>query len=255
MIITSKSNPKIKQVAMLKDKKFRKKSGAYVVEGFKMVSEAFACGKEIELIVGTEDALKRFENQNVEKLAVSDSVLSFVSDAVTPQGILAVLKEDKKIVKSPDMPSVLLDGVSDPGNMGTIIRTCVAAGVKDIYLVDCCDPFSPKAVRSSMSGIFFVNLYFLSREEISSVMQKTPIIVADMHGENVFTFNPPSVYCLVIGNEANGVSEVVKNLAMHTVKIPMSDSVESLNAGVSLAITIYTLTEGKGKSLISNKYN
>ena len=106
-----------------------------------------------------------------------------------------------------------------------------------------------------MSGIFFVNLYFLSRAEVSSVMQKTPIIVADMHGENVFSFNPPNAYCLVIGNEANGVSDTVKSLATHTVKIPMSDSIESLNAGVSLAITIYTLTEGKGKSLISNKYN
>ena len=233
------------------DKKFRKKSGAYVVEGFKMVSEAFACGKDIELLVGTEDALQRFESQNVEKIAVSESVLSFVSDAVTPQGILAVLKEDKKVVKSPNMPSVLLDGVSDPGNMGTIIRTCVAAGVKDIYLVDCCDVYSPKTVRSSMSGIFFVNLIILMREEVKSVMQNTPIIVADMGGENVFTFNPPSVYCLVIGNEANGVSSEIENLATHTVKIPMAKTSESLNAGVSLAVTLYELTEGKNRSLIN----
>ncbi|MBQ7374130.1 MAG: RNA methyltransferase [Clostridia bacterium] len=252
MIITSKSNPKIKQIALLKDKKYRNSSGTYVVEGFKMVSEAFACGKEVELLVGTEDALVRFENQNAPKIAVSESVFSYVSDAVTPQGVLAVLKEDKKQVKPPEKPSVLLDGVSDPGNVGTIIRTCAAAGVKDIYLVDCCDPFSPKAVRSSMSGIFFVNLYFLSRGEVSSIMAKTPIIVADMNGENVFSFNPPSVYCLVIGNEANGVSETVKSLAKHTVKIPMAKTVESLNAGVSLAITLYTLTEGKNNSLISD---
>lgn len=253
MIITSKSNPKIKEVALLKDKKFRKKSGLFVVEGFKMVSEALASKKAVELLVGTEEALARFKSCDVEKLAVSESVLSYVSDAVTPQGILAVLKEERQPLKTPEKPSVLLDGVADPGNVGTIIRTCVAAGVKDIYLVDCCDPYSPKAVRSSMSGIFFVNLYFLSREEISSVMQKTPIIVADMDGESVFNFNPPSVYCLVIGNEANGVSEAVKNLATHTVKIPMASQSESLNAGVSLAITIYELTEGKGKSLISDK--
>ncbi len=250
MIITSKSNQKIKQVALLKDKKFRKKSGTYVVEGFKMVSEAFACGKQIEMLVGTEGSIARFDGYEAEKITVSESVFSYVSDAVTPQGILAVLKEDNKTLKSPEKPAILLDGVADPGNLGTIIRTCAAVGVKDVYLVDCCDPYSPKAVRSSMSGIFFVNLYFLTREEIRLVMGKTPIIVADMNGENVFTFNPPEKYCLVIGNEANGVSEEVKNMATHTVKIPMDSAVESLNAGVSLAITIYTLTEGKGKSLL-----
>ena len=245
MIITSKNNLKIKQIALLKDKKFRKKSGLFVVEGFKMVSEAISHGKAVQVLVGLEDAVARFESCDVEKIVVNESVLSYVSDAVTPQGILAVLKEDIKPLKSPEKPAVLLDGIADPGNLGTIIRTCVAAGVNDIYLVDCCDPFSPKAVRSSMSGIFFANLYFLSRQEISSVMQNTPIIVADMGGENVFTFSPPKTYCLVIGNEANGVSQEVKALATHTVKIPMADRIESLNAGVSLAVIIYTLTEGK----------
>ena len=77
-----------------------------------------------------------------------------------------------------------------------------------------------------------------------------PLIVADMKGENVFDFNLNQDFCLVIGNEANGVSKELKNLATHTVKIPMANTVESLNAGVSLAVTLYELTEGKGKSLI-----
>ncbi len=102
-----------------------------------------------------------------------------------------------------------------------------------------------------MSGIFFVNLINLKREDVASVMGDTPIIVADMGGENVFDFNPPDKYCLVIGNEANGVSKEVRALATHTVKIPMAKTSESLNAGVSLAITLYELTEGKGKSLIN----
>lgn len=252
MIITSKSNPKIKEIASLKDKKFRKKSGLYVVEGYKMVSEALSAEKSVELLVGTTDGLARFSCYETEKLEVSESVLSFVSDAVTPQGVLAVLKEEYSEPKSPIKPCVLLDGVSDPGNLGTIIRTCCAVGVKDLYLVDCCDAYSPKAVRSSMSGIFFVNLTVLKREEVASIMGETPVIVADMNGENVFTFNPPERYCLVIGNEANGVSKEVKALATHTVKIPMSKMSESLNAGVSLAVTLYELTEGKGKSLIND---
>ena len=251
MIITSKSNPKIKEVASLKDKKFRKKSGRFVVEGYKMVSEALSNNKSVELLVGTSEGLARFLCYEIDKIEVSEDVLSYVSDAVTPQGVLAVLKEEFAEPKTPIKPCVLLDGISDPGNMGTIIRTCAAVGVKDIYLVDCCDVFSPKTVRSSMSGIFFVNLINLKREDVASVMGDTPIIVADMGGENVFDFNPPDKYCLVIGNEANGVSEAVKSLATHTVKIPMAKTSESLNAGVSLAITLYELTEGKGKSLIS----
>ena len=253
MIITSKTNPKVKEIASLKDKKHRKTSGFYIVEGHKMVGEAIKMGKEIILLVGTEDGLSRFLDCDKEKLFVSDGVFSHLSDAVTPQGILAVLKEEKNSPKTPEKPCVLLDGVADPGNMGTIIRTCVAVGVKDIFLVDCCDPYSPKAVRSSMSGIFSVNLYFIKREEIAEIFKTTPIIVADMNGENVFSFNPPSVYCLVIGNEANGVSSTVKNLATYTVKIPMSPLSESLNAGVSLAVTLYELTEGKGRSLIIQK--
>ena len=252
MIITSKSNSTVKEIASLKDKKHRKKSEKYVVEGFKMVKEAIKCGKQIELIVGTEEGIAEFLDLGIKTLTVSESVLGYICDAVTPQGVLALLKEEKCEIKEIENPCILLDGVRDPGNMGTIIRTASAVGVKDIFLVDCCDPYSSKAVRSSMSGIFFVNLYFLEREEVEKVFKDTPIIVADMQGENVFTFEPPNTYCLVIGNEANGVSSEVSKLASKTIKIPMANTVESLNAGVSLAVTLYELTEGKGKSLINN---
>ena len=251
MIITSKSNAKIKEIASLKDKKFRKKSGLYVVEGYKMVSEALSNQKGVKLLVGTSEGLARFSCFEIDKIEVSEDVFSYVSDAVTPQGVLAVLSEDFVEPKTPIKPCVLLDGISDPGNMGTIIRTCAAAGVKDVYLVDCCDVYSPKVVRSSMSGIFFVNLSILKREDVASVMGDTPIIIADMGGESVFDFNPPDRYCLVIGNEANGVSKEVRSLAAHTVKIPMAKTSESLNAGVSLAILIYEMTEGKNRSLIN----
>ena len=252
MIITSKSNPKIKEIASLKEKKFRKKSGLYVVEGYKMVSEALSAKKSVKLLMGTTEGLARFSCEEIDKIEVSEEVLNYVSDAVTPQGVLAVLSEEYVEPKTPIKPCVLLDGVSDPGNLGTIIRTCAAVGVKDLYLVDCCDAYSPKTVRSSMSGIFFVNLTVLKREDVALIMGETPVIVADMNGENVFTFNPPERYCLVIGNEANGVSKEIENLATNTIKIPMAKTSESLNAGVSLAVTLYELTEGKGKSLIND---
>jgi len=95
MIITSKSNSTVKEIASLKDKKFRKKSGTFVVEGYKMVNEAIRSGKEIRLLVATEEAVKRFEEYNLKTLTVTDEVFSFLSDAVTPQGVLAVLKRNK----------------------------------------------------------------------------------------------------------------------------------------------------------------
>ena len=250
MIITSKSNPKVKETASLKDKKFRKKCKKYVVEGFKMVNEAVLQNKKIDCIIGTEEGLTRVNTADYPVVTVSESIFKFISDAVTPQGVLAVLYEDELPLKSPEKPCILLDRLQDPGNLGTIIRTACAVGVKDVYLLDCCDPYSPKAVRSSMSGIFSVNLYSVSNSDLEKIFNGVPLIVADMDGENVFDFNPPKNWCLVVGNEANGVSDQVKNLASHVVKIPMSKNSESLNAGVSLAITLYELTEGKGNSLI-----
>ena len=250
MIITSKCNPLVKEIASLKDKKFRKKCKKYVVEGFKMVNEAVLANKKIDCIVGTEIGLTRVKTADFSVVKVSEQVFDFLSDAVTPQGVLAVLIEEEFPLTAPQKPCVLLDRVQDPGNVGTIIRTACAVGVKDIYLLDCCDPYSPKAVRSSMSGIFAVNLHFIGVSDLEQIFSQIPILVADMGGENVFTFNPPKNWCLVVGNEANGVSETIKNMASHIVKIPMSAHSESLNAGVSLAVTLYELTEGKGLSLI-----
>ena len=108
MIITSKSNAKIKEIASLKDKKFRKKSGLYVVEGYKMVSEALSNQKSIKLLVGTSEGLARFSCYEIDKIEVSEDVFSYVSDAVTPQGVLAVLSEDFVEPKTPIKPCVLL---------------------------------------------------------------------------------------------------------------------------------------------------
>jgi TrmH family RNA methyltransferase len=137
---------------------------------------------------------------------------------------------------------LLLDGVADPGNVGAIIRSANAAGYNEIYLVEgCADPYSPKSVRASMSGIFFTKLYFGAREEILSTLSGTPIVVADMDGENAFTFSAPEVFALAIGNEANGISALVQSAAAHTVKIPMQATQESLNAAVSAGILMYLL--------------
>ena len=237
MIITSKSNPIIKTVSSLSDKKFRKQLGLYLVEGIKPVKESISAGCEIERIICTIENESDFSGATV----VSDGVFKSISSEKTPQGVIAVVKIPKRELKPPKSSCLLLDCLQDPGNLGTVIRTANAAGYGEIYLINCTDPYSPKAVRASMSGIFFVNLYSGTREEILKTLENVPIICADMQGENVFEFVPPEKFCLCIGNEGGGISEEVFGQASHTVKIPMRESCESLNAAVSAGIAMYAL--------------
>ena len=136
------------------------------------------------------------------------TVGSVLSDEKTPQGILCRVRIPKRRLAPPTGCCLLLDGVSDPGNMGAIIRTANAAGYCDIYLRNCADPFAPKCVRATMSGIFFVRLHI--GEGVLQALGDTPLVCADMGGENIFSYRPPERFCLVIGNEANGVSGEVR---------------------------------------------
>ena len=237
MLITSKSNPIIKSVSALSDKKFRKLYNQYVVEGIKPVRECIEAGCQVDRIICVEELESSFEGATV----VSDSVFKSISSEKTPQGVLAVVKIPQSILKSPEKSCLLLDCLQDPGNLGTVIRTANAAGYDEIYLINCTDPYSPKAVRSSMSGIFFVNIYQGTREEILGALKGVPLICADMDGDNIFEFNPPEKFCLCIGNEGSGISNEIKSKASHTVSIPMRSSCESLNAAVSAGIAMYAL--------------
>lgn len=237
MIITSKSNPIVKTAVSLADKKFRKQLGLYIVEGIKPVKECIAAGCEIQRIICTQ------ENENVFPGAtvVSDGIFKSISSEKTPQGVIALVKIPEARLIPPENYCLLLDCLQDPGNLGTVIRTANAAGFGEIYLINCTDPYSPKAVRASMSGIFFVKLYSGTRAEIFSALDGVPIICADMNGENVFEFNPPKKFCLCIGNEGGGISAEVFEKASYKVKIPMRETCESLNAAVSAGIAMYAL--------------
>lgn len=245
MILTSKNNPLIKETAALKEKKGRREQGLFLVEGVKMARECLQSGYETERIFLSEcyDGDRAWLDGIEDKIVrVSDEVLKFLSDEKTPQGVVCRVKIPRSPLQAPTKSCLILDGVSDPANVGAIIRTANAAGYREIYLTrECADPYAPKSVRASMSGVFFVKLYTGERAEILSAMQETPLVVADMSGENAFTFTPPERFALVIGNEANGVSEAMRQAAEKSVKIPMESTQESLNAAVSAGILMYLL--------------
>lgn len=240
MVITSRNNPLVRRVFSLREKKFRREAGEYVAEGIKSVREAAASGAHIRLLVRAE----RVPVQDIAadgELVVSDGVFEKLSEEVSPQGVLAVVETPDCTPAPPRSLALLLDGVSDPGNMGTVLRTADAAGYTDVYLRGCTDPFAPKSVRASMGGIFRVRLHIGGDEALRAALAGVPLVCADMGGENVFRFTPPARFCLVVGNEANGVTEEVRAACAHTVRVPMRPVCESLNAGVSAGILMYLL--------------
>ena len=242
MILTSKNNPLIKETAALKDKKARKELGMFLVEGFKMSLECQKSELEIERVFVAESYRGEIPACAQDPVYVSDDVFRFLSDEKSPQGVLCRVRIPNTDLRAPQGKCLLLDGVADPGNVGTILRTANAAGYNEVYLTqECADPFSPKCVRASMSGLFFTQIYRGDRAEILSVLGDIPVLVADMGGANVFNFTAPPIFALAIGNEANGVSSEVRTRATHTVKIPMRDTQESLNAAISAGIIMYVL--------------
>ncbi len=210
-----------------------------------MARECQKSGYTIERIILSESFAKNEQSapfQNVETVFVSDDVFRYLSDEKTPQGVLCRVQIPQFTAKKPQGSCLILDGVSDPGNVGAIIRTANGAGYDEVYLLeDCADAYSPKAVRASMSGIFFTKIYQVERAKIGEITSGIPVVIADMGGENVFSFPSMQTFALVIGNEANGVSDELRALASHTVKIPMSATQESLNAAVSAGILMYLL--------------
>ena len=243
-MISSKQNALIKLIKSLSDKKNRDNLSLYLAEGVKTVSEAVETGQKIYALIYTEKALNLLPSKvfsaALRAEIVSDEVFKCVSGEVSPQGALAALYKPETRLPSSDY-SVFLDGVSDPANVGAIIRTAAAAGYCDVYLTeDCADAFNPKSVRASMSGIFRVNLIKGEREKLINSI-KIPVAVADMNGKNVFSLKNENPVCLVIGNEGNGVSEILKRRADITISIPMAGGMESLNAAVSAGILMYNL--------------
>jgi TrmH family RNA methyltransferase len=209
-MITSKQNALIKEIRSLSDKKFRDRLNLFVVEGIKPVNEAIALKLPVRTVIYTEKATSSLVLGNVHAEMVSDEVFKSVSEESTPQGALAIVEKPDQKIEPPLTKCLLLDGVSDPSNVGAIIRTAAASGYNFVYLTsDCADCYSQKAVRSSMSGVFRVKIMRGDRAKLLEEIS-LPLVVADMDGEDVFAKKPLGEICLVIGNEGHGVSSAVR---------------------------------------------
>lgn len=247
-MITSKDNETVKEIKKLKDKKYRKNK--FIVEGTKMIEEAIKYNAKIELIVYREgfdisSINTQVNDKNTKTIEICENVFNTLTDVVSSQGILAIIrKEDTKqdIDYSQDF-IIALDGIQDPGNLGTIIRTADAAGLKQIIVSkNTVDTYSPKVIRSTMGAIFRTNI--IEVQNLAMELEKAKdnglkIITTSLQtNKSIYDINYKKSI-VVIGNEANGVSQEVRDISNEIVKIPMLGKAESLNASVSAAIMMY----------------
>ena len=243
-VITSTQNRTIKLFRSLSEKKFRKGEGLFAVEGGNLVRD-IPPSADVRFVLATparaEEAEARFSGTGAQVYLVSDEVMKSVSDTVTPYGLAAVVALPEREFSLPEGNAVLLDGVSDPGNLGTVIRTAAATGFGDVYLLGCADAYAPKTVRASMGGIFRVRVFDVDEDGAVRLASATHSAALDMAGEDIFSAHLSAPVLIVAGSEAHGVRESVLRASREVLSLPMTGGMESLNVAVAAGVAMYNV--------------
>lgn len=240
MLYSSINNPKIKELAKLKQKKYRDKQGLFLVEGAHLVKEAYESGFLEELLI-LED--KEF-SLDTKTSYITKNVLKYLSDVETPVGIIGVCKFKNTTITGNKL--LILDSVQDPGNLGTIIRSSAAFNIDTIIINDkCADPYSNKVIRSSQGMIFKTNIVKKDLYDyLKEIKGKIPIFGTKVTGgKNIKNIEKFQTFAIIMGNEGKGVDEKLLNLCDEYLYIPMNSKCESLNVGVATSIILYELTK------------
>lgn len=254
-MIESSANGKYKNIRKwIRQAKARRQDHVFVVEGWKMVREALERNLVLRLYCSQseqlrcQDMLDSRQCQNIDLEPISDALFAQLSDTVTPQGILGVVKMPvyswEELCDLPEAALLFLENIQDPGNLGTMLRTAEGAGMSGVILSgDCVDLFNPKVVRATMGALFRVPYYICGNmvEEMQLLQEKGfHFYAAHLQGKRIFTEESyEGRVGILIGNEANGISDRVARQADTRIKIPMEGELESLNAAVSAALLMY----------------
>ena len=247
--ITSKENSVYKFIKSLSQKKVRESNRLFLIEGTRLLEEANRRGTKIKYLIINE-MVKNMPriNQDCQVLRLPNNLFKEVSDTINSQGIIAVIEQIEislaDIILGANPLIVVLNGIQDPGNLGTIIRTSAAAGATAVLLTrGTVDLYNPKVIRSTMGSLFQVPIVNgLDDEEAVKWLSHNliNIIVADLDSEEYYySANLKSSFALVIGNENSGPNEIWRKAAYKQIKIPILGSTESLNAAVAAGIILY----------------
>ena len=241
MVYTSIENEKIKEIKKLNQKKYRDKSGLFLVEGEHLVLEAYKSGCLKELLI-EEDNLFPLD---IETSNVSHNILAYISELDTPPNMIGVCYKKKPMDSEIGNKVLALDAIQDPGNLGTIIRSAVAFHVDTIILgKGTVDVYNSKVVRASQGMIFHVNIIELDLEQGLVDFKKNGYQIIGTkvtHGKSLKDIEKIENFVIIMGNEGNGMSDAVTELCDSFIYIDMSETCESLNVGVATSIILYEL--------------
>lgn len=256
--ITSQGNTRIKWLKKLAQKKYRRQNQEFTVENLTTIYDALASGYDFKDLIVTQD----FIHRNTGKFAylqetsqlksyylIDDDLNKFYSQLDTPSGITAVYDINPSDIDL-NQSCLYINGIKDPGNMGTIMRTALAFDTPNIVLdPTCVDVYNSKVINAAKDSIFKLNiLENQSVEWIANIKGQVPICVADaQNGRPLSQINSAQPYCLVLGSESHGVSDEIIQLADQHIRIDISDQIDSLNVSAAAAILLH------GLKLVSSK--
>lgn len=233
----SLSKNHLKLITSLRQKKYRQKHKMFIVEGVKVVKEFLDSSFELHLLFSTDS---EFET-NEQVILISEADLKKASQLVNPNKVLAIFRIPDSEYKNTSGLVLALDSINDPGNLGTIIRLCDWFGVQQIVCSnDTVDCYNSKVIQASMGSLTRVSISYL---DLNTFLENSslPVYIADMNGENVYSSKLPNEAILVMGNEANGISESISKRSNHVLSIPQFGNLqqtESLNVATATAILL-----------------
>ncbi len=251
------SQERRKLIGRLRARKTRVREGLVLVEGVRAVGEVLDCGTPVRFGVAAarlsvapegDALLHRLSAAGTDMVLLSDQELAEISDTERHQGVMLVVaqpvSELEDVARGPHC--LVLDGVQDPGNVGTLIRAAVAFSIDGVIALDgTVDPWSPKAVRASAGAVFRIPVVGAAWPDAERMLRDSglPILVADAGGASVRGCVHRGTFALVLGNEGAGVREAVRMMASGTVSVPMSGPAESLNVGMAGSVLLFELTQ------------
>ena len=251
VIIESKDNNLYKETKKLKERKGRTKSSKYIIEGYRLVEEAFKASLPIEYIFVSENGLEKFKGyigeyieDDTKLYGLKENLFKELCSTEQPQGIVAVVRMREIDSELNGNFYLLCDKLQDPGNLGTIIRTAHAAGVDGIVLTKgTVDVYNDKVIRSTMGSMFHIPV--IIDDENNTIVKKLihrgfSLVATSLEGKkNFFEENLTGKVIVSVGNEGNGVSQEIYDLANKKVKIPMPGGAESLNVAIVTSVILY----------------
>ena len=244
--ISSRKNPLLQQVRrLLTSRKERQNAGLFVADGTKLLQEAIRYWEGLDTVILTEEVEVQVP-EHVRIVVVSQEIMEYISPMETPQGALFLCKLPQQTAFSPKKGMLLLDGIQDPGNIGTILRTADALDIPVALLEGCADPYSHKVVRASMGAVFRTPVVQTTWEEAQSACKAAGIPVGvtalsdraeDLRSAKLLDM------AVVIGSEGQGVRKEILQSADRELIIPMNPHCESLNAAIAAAIVMWQMKQ------------